>query len=174
MKKVFLIAVVALIGLGNVSAQDAKFGVVAGYHNLSQKLSGEGASVSVNASGFYFGLSGEFKLSETLNLQTELQYASASLDGESMNLIVLPIMAKYYISEEFSLQAGPQLDFIVSDSEGANVFGLGLGIGAGYDISDKFYINTRYAFGLTDRIKDSPSDFSVKFNIFQAGLGYRF
>tara|TARA_R110001592_G_scaffold5081_8_gene28236 strand:- start:86 stop:610 length:525 start_codon:yes stop_codon:yes gene_type:complete len=174
MKKVLFILVMALIGFGNLNAQDAKFGVVSGYHNLSQKLSAEGASVSVNAGGFYVGLSGEFKFSETLNLQTELQYASASLDGESMNLIVLPIMAKYYVSEEFSLQAGPQLDFIVSDSEDANVFGLGLGIGAGYDISEKFYISTRYAFGLTNRIKDAPSDFSIKFNIFQAGLGYRF
>ncbi|ARV05489.1 hypothetical protein BTO04_01725 [Polaribacter sp. SA4-10] len=174
MKKVLLIAVLALLGLGNVNAQDAKFGAIAGYHNLSQKLSAEGASVSMDINGFYIGVSGEFKLSETLNLQTELQYASASQDDESIDLIVFPILAKYYVSEEFSLQAGPQLDFIVSDSEGANVFGLGLAVGAGYDISKNFYISSRYAFGLTNRIEDAPSDYSLKTNTFQVGLGYKF
>ena len=174
MKKVLFIAVVALLGLGNVNAQDAKFGAVAGYHNLSQKLSAEGNSISVDINGFYIGVSGEFTLSETLNLQTELQYASASQDGASIDLIVLPILAKYYVSDEFSLQAGPQLDFIVSDSEDANVFGLGLAVGAGYDISENFYISSRYAFGLTNRLEDAPSGVSIKMNTFQAGLGYRF
>jgi hypothetical protein len=96
MKKVLFIAVVALLGLGNLNAQDAKFGAVAGYHNLSMKVSEDSASVSVDGNGFYVGVSGEFTLSETLNLQTELQYASAS-QGDSANLIVLPILAKYYI-----------------------------------------------------------------------------
>ncbi|QVY65778.1 porin family protein [Polaribacter sp. Q13] len=174
MKKVLFIAVVALLGLGNVNAQDAKFGAVAGFHNLSIKASGGGGSISVDGQGFYVGFSGEFVLSEDLNLQTELQYASASKDGESTDLIVLPILAKYYVSEEFSLQAGPQLDFLVSESDGVNVFGLGLAIGAGYDISEKLYISTRYAFGLTNRLEDAPSGVSIKFNTFQAGLGYRF
>jgi opacity protein-like surface antigen len=174
MKKVLLIAVVALLGLGSVNAQDAKFGVVAGYHNLSQKISGDGASISFDVNGFYVGVSGEFTLSETLNLQTELQYASVSQDGASIDLIVLPILAKYSVSEKFSLQAGPQLDFIVSDSEDANVLGLGLAIGAGFDITEKFYISTRYALGLTNRLEDAPSGVSIKFNTFQAGLGYRF
>jgi opacity protein-like surface antigen len=173
MKKVLFIAVVALLGLGNLNAQDAKFGAVAGYHNLSMKVSEDSASVSADGNGFYVGVSGEFTLSETLNLQTELQYASAS-QGDSANLIVLPILAKYYISDEFSLLAGPQLDFIVTESEAVKDFGLGLAIGAGYDISEKFYISTRYALGLTNRLEDAPSGVSMKLNTFQAGLGYRF
>jgi opacity protein-like surface antigen len=174
MKKVLFIAALALLGLSNVNAQDAKFGAVAGFHNFSVKANGGGASISADAQGFYVGVSGEFTLSETLNLQTELQYASAYSDGESTDLLILPIMVKYYVSEEFNLQAGPQLDFIVSDSDGANVFGLGLGLGAGYDINEKLYISTRYAFGLTNRLEDAPSGVSIKFNTFQAGLGYRF
>jgi opacity protein-like surface antigen len=174
MKKVLLIAVVALLGLGNVNAQDTKFGAVAGYHNFSQKLSADGNSISVDVNGFYIGISGEFKLSETLNLLTELQYASASQEDASIDLIVIPVLAKYYVSEEFSLLAGPQLDFIVSDSEDANVLGLGLAVGAGYDISENLYISTKYAFGLTNRLEDAPSGYSIKTNIFQVGLGYRF
>jgi|TARA_B110000967_G_scaffold100904_1_gene103558 hypothetical protein len=51
---------------------------------------------------------------------------------------------------------------------------LGLAIGAGYDISEKFYISTRYALGLINRLEDAPSGVSMKLNTFQAGLGYRF
>lgn len=174
MKKVLLIAVVALLGLGNLSAQDSKFGLVAGFHNLSIKASGGGSSISVDGQGFYVGVSGEFYLSEELNLQTEFQYSSATKNGDSTDLIVLPIMVKYYVSEQLNLQAGPQFDFIVSESDGANVFGLGLGIGAGYDITENLSLNTRYAFGLSNRLEDAPSGVTLKFNTFQAGLGYRF
>ncbi len=174
MKKVLCIAAMAVLGLVNVNAQDVKFGAVAGFHNLSQKISLGGASVSTDGQGFYVGFSGEFALSEDLNLQTELQYASASNDGNSIDFIVLPILAKYYLSEGFSLQAGPQLDFLVSESDGVNVFGLGLAVGAGYDINEKLYVTSKYALGLTNRIEDAPSNFTNKFNTFQVGLGYRF
>lgn len=174
MKKLLLIAVIAILGIGNVNAQEAKFGLVGGFHNLSIKASESGTSLSVDGQGFYVGISGEFNLSETLNLQTELQFANASKDGESTDLVVLPVMVKYYVSEKINLQAGPQFDFVVSESEGINVFGLGLGIGAGYDINENFYLNTRYTFGLSNRLEDAPSNVSVKFNVFQAGLGYRF
>ena len=59
--------------------------------------------------------------------------------------LLVPIMFKYNISSEFNIHAGPQLDLIVSESEGINTFGLGLGFGIGYDISDQFFISTNYA-----------------------------
>ena len=83
-------------------------------------------------------------------------------------------MFKYNISDEFNIHAGPQLDLIVSESEGINTFGLSLGFGIGYDISDQFFISTNYALRLTNRLEDAPSDISLKFNTFQAGIGYRF
>ena len=73
-----------------------------------------------------------------------------------------------------NLQAGPQLDFVVSESDGVNAFGLGLAIGAGFDFSDKVFATSRYVFGLRNRIEDAPSGVSVKFDTFQIGLGFRF
>jgi opacity protein-like surface antigen len=83
-------------------------------------------------------------------------------------------MAKYYVSEKFNIQAGPQFDFIADDSDGANKFGVGLGFGVGYDISEKIFAATRYSLGLSNRIQDAPSGISSKFNTFQIGVGYRF
>ena len=177
MKKVLFIALLAIVGLGNLNAQTSSFGVVAGFHNFSQSAKGGDVTLSSDAQGFYFGVSGEFNLSDALNLQTELQYATASVDGDSESWLILPVMAKYYISDDFSIQAGPQFDLLLGDNEGINTLGLGLGIGASYDFSEKFYVNTRYVFGLTNRIDEDylfGQDVTLKFNTFQIGLGYRF
>ena len=174
MKKVLFIAVVALLGLGKLSAQDSNIALTAGFHDFTLKASGGGLTASESVQGFYIGVSTTFSVSEKLLIQPEFQFVRTSEDGESVEQLILPIVAKYYVSEKFNLQAGPQLDFVVSESEGLNTFGLGLAIGAGYDISEKFFISTRYAFGLTNRIEDAPSGISAKFDTFQAGLGYRF
>ncbi|KGL63224.1 porin family protein [Polaribacter sp. Hel1_85] len=174
MKKLLFIAVVALLGLRSVNAQDSNIALTAGFHDFTLKASGGGISASQSVQGFYVGVSTTFSVSEKLLIEPEFQFVRTSEDGESVEQIVLPIMAKYYVSEKFNLQAGPQFDLVVSESEGLNTFGLGLGIGAGYDINEKFFISTRYAFGLTNRAEDAPSGYSMKFNTFQAGLGYRF
>ena len=174
MKKIIFIAITALVSFGTLNAQDTTFGASAGYYNLNLKVSEGSISASTSASGFYVGLFADIEVGESFSIQPELQFGSTSVDGESVDQILVPIMFKYNISDEFNIHAGPQLDFVVSESEGLNAFGLGLGFGIGYDISDQFFISTNYALGLTNRLEDAPSDFSLKFNTFQAGIGYRF
>lgn len=150
---------------------------MSGFYNLNVNSKDDGISVSFDSEGFYIGLSSELNLSDSFNLQTELQFAKAYKEGESLNSIIVPVMLKYYISDDFSLQAGPQLDFVLTEDTFYKTFGLGLGIGASYDFSEKFYVNTRYVFGLTNRIDEDylfGQDVSLKFNTFQIGLGYRF
>ncbi len=174
MKKLFPIIFIALFSI-SANAQDTSFGVVAGYHSLGQKVSIDVASVTVNTSGFYVGFFADFSISESLNLQPELQFASVSQDGESLNELIIPIMFKYAVSEQFSLMAGPQLDFLLEDTgDEANALGFGIGFGAAYDISDHVFISSRYALGLNNRIKDDLFDSSLKLNTFQIGLGYKF
>ena len=83
-------------------------------------------------------------------------------------------MLKYHVTEKFNLLAGPQLDYLLSDSEGLNAIGFGLGLGAGFDFSEKIFVSTRYVLGLSNRFADVPSEISLRFNTFQIGLGYRF
>lgn len=141
---------------------------------LTIRASFDGVSASESASGFYLGLFAEFDVSEKFKIQPELLYAATSKDGETGNEIVVPVMGKYYVSEKFNIQAGPQFDYIVDESEGVNKLGLGLGLGLGLDISDKVFASTRYSLGLTNRLQDAPSGLTTRFNTFQVGLGYRF
>ncbi|WP_165730483.1 porin family protein [Polaribacter sp. 20A6] len=175
MKKLLVIAALAFAGLGSVKAQEVSYGVTAGFHQLSLKVSVvEDFTLSTDASGFYVGFFGEFKIDEKFNIQPEIHFASTYKDGDSSNQLIVPVMAKYYVSEEFNVQAGPQFDYILdSDTTGVNKFGLGLGFGAGYDFSDKVFASARYSVGLTNRLEDAPSGNSIKFSTFQIGIGYR-
>lgn len=173
MKKVLFIAIV-VFGLGKLSAQGSNFGITAGFHNLSLKIDGLGMTESESGQGFFVGVTSDFSLSDKLSLQPQLQFATSSQDGDSVEQLILPIMLKYHVTENFNIQAGPQLDYVLSDSEGLNAIGFGLGFGAGYDFSEKIFVSTRYALGLSNRLEDAPSEISLKLNTFQIGLGYRF
>ena len=175
MKKVLFIVGLALLGFSNVNAQETSFGVTAGFHDFKISVSGGELTASDNASGFYAGFFAEFNVAEKFNIQPEIHYASVFKDGETTNEIVIPVMAKYYISDGFNVQAGPQFDYVLdNDAEGINKLGLGLGLGVGYDFTDKVFAASRYSIGLSNRIEDAPSGISSKFNTFQIGLGYRF
>ncbi len=172
MKKLLL--VIAMVAAGfTANAQETTFGAVAGFNNLTFKASAGGMTASDDASGFYLGFFADFKLNDKFSIQPELQYVSSSQDGESSNQLALPVMAKYYVSEAFSVQAGPMFDLVVDETgDDFNAFGLGLAAGLGYDINEDFFASARYSFGLTNRL---DNDFvSTKIDFLQIGVGYRF
>ena len=174
MKKLMIMTVITVLSIVGVNAQKANFGITAGYHDFTLKASGGGLTASTSTSGFFVGLTAEFVVSGDFNIVPELQFVRTSKEGESVEQIVMPIMGKYYISDEFNLQAGPQIDVLISESTGINTLGIGLGFGAGYDFSDKIFAMTRYSFGLSNRAENAPSGASLKFDTFQIGIGYRF
>lgn len=174
MKKVFFITFLSLLAFTNLNAQKTSFGASSGFHMLTAKASYQGVTASESASGFYLGLFAEVEVSEKFKIQPELLYASTFKDGESGNEIIIPVMGKYYVSEKFNIQAGPQFDYIIDESDGVYKVGLGLGLGLGLNISEKVFAVTRYSLGLTNRLQDAPSGLTTKFNTFQIGLGYRF
>ena len=173
MKKVLFIAIVVVFSLGKLSAQGSNFGITAGFHNLSLKMDAGGMTGSESTQGFFIGVTSDFSFSDKWSLQPQLQFATSSQDGDSVEQLILPIMLKYHVTEKFNIQAGPQLDYLLGDSEGLNAIGFGLGFGAGFDFSEKIFISTRYALGLSNRFEDSP-ELSLKLSTFQIGLGYRF
>ena len=177
MKKL-VFAALAVFAISNLNAQDSRYGIKAGFNSLSLKASAEGISASDSASGFYVGTFAEFGVSETFAIQPELQYVSVSQDGENSGLLVLPVMAKYKPTTALGILAGPQLDYLLDeDSEGINKLGLSLAAGLSYDITEKFIIDARYSLGLSNRLEDAEdygTDISLKFNMIQVGLGYRF
>ncbi len=181
MKKLCIVAVLAIFCFTSVNAQKTNFGVTAGYHNLSVKASVSGTSSSAGESGIFVGVFADLEVSEKLHVQPEVQYASVFAEGSSGNALVIPIMAKYYATDEFFVQVGPQFDLILEDSEGIKKLGVGLGAGVGYEFSDQLFATGRYTFGLSNRLEDDAFggefeslDITTKFNFFQIGVGYRF
>jgi len=93
-------------------------------------------------------------------------------------------MAKYYVAKSFSLEAGPQIGFLVSaKSEGVDVkdfvesIDFGLNLGAGYDFTEKFSAGLRYNFGLSNIAKTEPGDgdnTDIKNGVFSISVGYKF
>lgn len=170
MKKLLLFTVVAVLGFTNVNAQEAKFGVKAGVDFASLKAKGGGANVSVSETGFYIGGLVEVAISDSFIFQPEVLYVSI----EDLDMISIPLMAKFPVSEEFNVLAGPSLGLMLDSEPGQKSFNYGIEAGAAYDINEEFFIEVRYSLGLANLLEDAPSGVSVKLNGAFLGLGYRF
>lgn len=170
MKKLMLMAAVAVFGLSNVNAQ-SQFGVMAGYTNISEKASYDGISASQAESGFFVGVVGDFTVSEKFHIQPEVLYANVS----ESNFLYIPILAKYMVSEEFGILVGPQANLILEDMpNGVNSLGVDLTFGGNYKITQNFFAEARYGFELTNRVSDSSLDVKGRFNTLHVGVGYMF
>lgn len=192
MKKIFFIAILAIFGLSNVRAQGISFGATGGLFLGSADAEIAGLSIPslssdldvLDGGGFYLGLLADVEVIGDFHVQPELLYAN--IGGESA--IFIPIMAKYYVAEKFNLQAGPQLDFVLDVpslvKDYVNTFGFSMAVGAGFDITEKISVQAKYSFGLNDRLDDKLTDLldglggiftpSLKINVFQAGVVYKF
>ena len=114
--------------------------------------------------------------------------------SRNLGYISVPVMFQYNATPGFYLEAGPQFGFLVSandkfksstngstnnsnivalDKDNFNTFDFGIGLGAGYYFTPSLGLTARYTAGLSDIIKDNSGD-SVKNNVFQVGLAYKF
>lgn len=198
MKKIVLTAV-ALMAFGFVSqAQEIKFGAKAGVNFASQG----GDVEDVNSrTGFHVGAVAEFKFTEQFSLQPELVYSQqgykvegedfgVSYEGTSkLDYINIPIMAKYYLFEGFSLHAGPQVGFNISakgesevggeteegDIEDVSAIDFGVAGGAEYELPMGLFFQARYYTGLSNTYDGEGSDdYKASNNVISVSVGYKF
>ena len=198
MKKIILSAI-AVLAFGLTNAQGVKFGVKAGL-NVTTITGGElSASSKV---GFHVGGLVEFKLTDKFAVQPELLFstkgAKADFGGftfeQNLSYIDLPIMVKYFVMEGLSIEAGPQVSFLMSakgKADGVSVDNkkefsstdFGFNIGAGYELTSGLFFQARYNLGFSDISKAPPVDpdfpeFSINYkeknNGFQVSVGYKF
>ncbi|SFH87339.1 outer membrane beta-barrel protein [Halpernia frigidisoli] len=171
MKKLLLTSAIAFFGL--VSAQKAVFGANAGYLAGFAKAKTPFGTSTNNDGGFYAGFFAEFNAGSKLKIEPAINYVN--IDGDSA--LQIPIVAKYYVDPKFNLQAGPQFLFDFSDNpypDNYNTTNIGLALGAAYEFTPKLFLEGRYSFQLNDHLKNAPSNYSVKANYLNIGLGYRF
>lgn len=191
MKKLVLIVALAAITFG-ASAQGFSWGIKAGM-NVSN-IGGKDTDNNKNKIGYFAGLAAEYAFSDTWAIAPEVLYSAqgfkvkegdvtASFKGDYINV---PIFAKYYLTDNWSVGLGPQLGFNVSakvktkvdgetatqkiDSDLYNSFDFGMGIATSYKITDNLYVDARYNYGFTKVFKDAKN-----YNrVFQLGVGYNF
>ncbi|WAC03840.1 porin family protein [Lacinutrix neustonica] len=111
-----------------------------------------------------------------------------------LDYLNLPIMAKYYVAEGLSIEAGPQVGFLISakseveaTSEGESAsdegdvkdsfksIDFGAGVGLGYKLESGLNFSARYNLGLANIAEDvEGQDFSIQNNVIQVSVGFMF
>ncbi len=172
MKKIIL-TIAAVFAFGAAGAQEMKFGVKAGLNNSN--FTGDADTDA--ATSFYVGGLVDFTVSEKFHVQPELLYSVEGADKASVSYLRVPVMAKYYVMEGLSLQAGPEFAFKIGAEDDltddlVKSLDYGLGIGAGYELTSGLFFDARYNLGLANISESDLVDIGT--SSIQIGLGYRF
>ena len=184
MRKIIFTTVVFFI-ISSSNAQDKKdmsFGIKAGL-NIATVTNVDNSKVLAGIQG---GVFGEFMISDKFAIQPEVLFSAQGVKSEGMELkldyINIPVLAKYYVADSFSLELGPQIGFLVSaKAEGEDVkeffktTDVSVDFGANYDFTKNFMFGVRYNLGLL-RIQESldPGESESKNSVFQIAVGYKF
>ena len=197
MRKMFLIAALAVFGMSQSNAQ-VKFGVKAGPQLTN--IAGDDFDKSDSKFGFMAGGYANIRFSEQFAFQPELLYSLQGTKSEVMgtdvttnhSYINIPLMMKWYAYDGLNFEFGPQVGFNVGakvkvDGSGTDlvdgnydfdeVYGedtetvdFGVNIGAGYELPMGLNFGIRYGLGLTDIVKDTDG----KNSVISLGIGYSF
>lgn len=196
MKKLLITATLLTFTFSFSQSFGAKGGL-----NIS-KISSSGWDDSDPRIGWYAGLYVHMPTSPVFAVQTELLYNS--LGGKhkisnqkhtlTLDYISLPIMYQFKFLDNFFVEGGPQLSFLVnnrdkyksgsktvieSDSDRFNKFDFSLALGAGARIRSDMKLTARYTIGFTDINKKGETGFSnhdnkLRNRAFQFGIQYGF
>jgi hypothetical protein len=172
-----LIAIIIVLNTTISFAQNTSFGFTAGYSFLTQKTTtGTVDSGGTDtASGFGVGAFMDYYINDTFSILPQVFYTSVKNqdNNNSVSFLQIPILAKYNISDNFSIMAGPQVNYSLSD-QGANVKKTSFAFDAGlmYSFSEDYFIQANYALGISDTI--DLDDFEAKMHFLNISLGYKF
>ena len=155
----------------NLNAQSSKreegitFGIKGGL-NVSDFL----GDIKKNTfrTSVHLGVFSEIMISDNFSLQPELLYSGQGYSGRVLpgfsrskyDYINFPVLAKIYIAKKISIEAGPQIGFLVSAKEKTSddkinipnqkTVDFGLNLGLAYDLKNGVFFQTRYNLGLSN------------------------
>lgn len=218
MKKLLLVAAVAVMGI-SANAQEFRFGPKAGYSYSSIKMKGDGQSeTSDPLHTFYIGGMAEYKLSDNFAIQGELLYSQ--LGGkvkieeadpsnpatflnfkakQTFHTLLIPVSAKYFITEGLSVSAGASFGLILSAKQKLSTdFGFGIPgfelnadddrdiknqmntlniapfLGAEYALENGLFFDARYNLGISNLAKHAEGNEKTTNSFVQVGVGFKF
>ena len=129
MKKLLVFAVLASFSLvATAQEENIRFGAKAGVNFAS--INGDETNGVDGRTGFHIGAVAEIPISDKFAFAPELLYSTqgAKVDFREeffgsvfsqesttkLDYLNLPLMAKFYVAEGLSIQAGPQIGFLLS------------------------------------------------------------
>ena len=197
MKKLLIFTSIVLFGFSTVYAQDINFGAKAGVNFAS--ITGDDTDWVDSRTSLHIGVVAEIVISETFSFQPELLYSaqggsykeSEGYDGTlKFDYLNVPLMAKFYVGEGFSLEAGPQIGLLlsakddwefISNGETGNDdwkdfmkgIDFGVNVGVGYKLEGGLNFGARYNLGLSNIWEDS-GDIKSQNSVIQAYVGFFF
>ena len=201
MKKLFLGAAIAMSSLTFAQQFGVKAGMNVSSLSSEEGLSDQGSKIGFNAGVFMnaplaenFSIQPELMYSQMGDKYNQTIAGTTYARSRHLDYVTLPVMFQYNATPAFYLEAGPEFGLLVGAknkftnestnntiAESANYkddlngFNVGIGLGAGYYFTPNVGLTARYVAGLTDIAKDRPSGSdSVKNNVFQVGLAYKF
>ena len=167
---------------------------------------GESAAHGIKP-GAQVGLLLEYKFNPNFAIAPEVVFSmqGAKFNKNSVkadynfNYINVPVMLKFYVCPEFSIDFGPQIGFRVYSKikvkepvayaaedvkDFTNVVDFGLGLGGTYNITPNLFVQARYNLGLTKVFKDDElreflqlaanKESTAKNGNIQLAIGYKF
>jgi hypothetical protein len=131
--------------------------------------------------GNKFSIQPEILYSRQKTNSTEIVYGGPFPKKEyTLDYIQIPVLAKFYIYKNVSLELGPSFNFLLKDkvvnisnnnqsnsdfAEKTEFSGI---LGISYKLNNGFFTSVRYNKGLSESIKNGKN------NSFQIGIGYMF
>lgn len=140
----------------------------------------------------HLGVFSEIMISDKFSVQPELLYSGQGFSGSTTpgfsrskyDYINLPILAKIYIAEKISVEAGPQIGFLVSAKQRTTddnvkisdqkTVDFGLNLGLAYDLKNGMFFQTRYNLGLSNVNSGSNAN-AIKYtnSVIQVSVGIK-
>jgi len=197
MKKLLFFTVTAIFGFSTIMAQNVNFGAKAGVNFAS--ITGDMVDSFDSRTAFHVGFVAEIVISETFSFQPELLYSAQGADYSeegfeafegtvTLDYLNVPLMAKFYVGEGFSLEAGPQIGLLLSAKddygdgeedikEYVKGTDFGVNLGVGYKMESGLNFSARYNLGLSNDldVDDFESEGAeYKNSVIQVSVGYFF
>jgi len=193
MKKIFLIISLTILTITAVKSQEKiQFGVKGGINFTNMTMNS--LIDTEYLTGFHIGVLAEIPFGDRFSLQPEILYSTYGSKGKmimiggpaqpieyNLDYIQVPVLAKFYLIKNLSLEIGPSFNFLVNDEEIFNSITIddigesfefsGI-LGISYKSNSGFFGSFRYTNGFTNALKGDFSD--VKNYGFLIGIGYLF
>lgn len=217
MKKFLLLAAVAVLGM-SVHAQEFRFGPKAGFAmstlKIDEKQDDLGKRKMDPKYTFYIGGMAEYKINDNFGFQAEVLYSplggKEKIDGVNAGVVyvgehtkvdfgtlLVPVSAKYFITESFSVAAGANFGVILSakqktvigsdfmnvqvEGDNGNVdikddikkLNIAPFIGAEYMLENGLFFDARYSLGVSNLSNDGSGG-KITNSFAQIGVGFKF